>query len=182
MTMASSENEIVRVFVSLTSRERTDEVPVKGADMQRVWTEHLTQIMPGNVKIEYGGSPVRKVYETLETAEKEGSEDTNTYTVYSDPKDTSINYPVENRRRYFPRLHAEGLAVFAADMNPEKFTRGVGTPDVSGTSLRAALGSGNLEEFTAGMPAGVDAAAIFDILRPKAVTEAVLRALIRSIL
>lgn len=180
MTMASSENDTVRVFVSLTNRERTDEVPVKGADMQRVWTEHLSQIMPGNVEIEYGGSPVRKVYETLENADKAGSQDT--YTVYSDPEDTSINYPVKNRLRYFPRLHAEGLAVFAAEVNPEKFTRGVGTPDVSGTSLRAALGSGNLEEFTAGMPAGVDAAAIFDILRPKAVTEAVLRALIRSIL
>lgn len=182
VTIAAAENDLARVFVSLSDRRRSGEMPILGSDMQRVWSEQLEQIMPGNVEIVYGGSPVRNVYETLERAEKSGS--TETYTVYSDPEDTSGNFPLKYRESYFPRMYASGQVRFAAEDNPNKFTRGCvqGTPDISGTMMRAALASGDLETFAAGMPPGVDAQKVFDILRSHQVSENLLRSVIRSIL
>lgn len=180
VTMAAGENDEVRLFVSTSDRKRKGEMPLLGADMLRVWKGHLEGIMPSNVTIDYGGSPVQKVYVTLGDAEAAGSSDT--FTVYSDPQDTAINYPEKNREKYFPGLYAAGQVVFAAEENPERFTRGEGTPDVSGTKMRAAIASGDVETFRRGMPPGVDADNVLDILRPKALGEALLRAYIRGIL
>lgn len=182
VTIAAAENDLVQVFVSLSDRRRSGEMPILGSDMQRVWSEHLEQIMPGNVEIIYGGSPVRKVYEAIEVAEKSGSPDT--YTVYSDPEDTQSNFPLKYRESYFPRKYALGQVVFAAEENPNKFTRGCvqGTPDISGTMMRASLASGDFQTFAAGLPPGVDAQQVFDILRSHQVSENLLRSVIRSIL
>jgi hypothetical protein len=178
--MAASENDRVILFVSTSDRKRKGEMPLLGADMLRVWQEHLESIMPPNVEIEYGGSPVQKVYQTLGDAEAAGSGDT--FTVYSDPEDTALNYPEVRRVKYFPGLYESGQVVFAAEENPGRFTRGEGTPDVSGTKMRAAIASGDVEAFRRGMPAGVDADAVLDILRPKAMGEVLLRAYVRSLL
>lgn len=180
VTMAAAENDEVWLFVSTSDRKRKGEMPLLGADMLRVWKEHLEPIMPPNVNVEYGGSPVQKVYVTLQDAEGLVSGDV--WTVYSDPEDTALNYPEKNRLKYFPRLYEAGQVVFAAEEDPGRFTRGAGTPDVSGTKMRAALASGDREAFRRGMPAGVDADAVFDILSPKAMGEALLRAYIRSLL
>lgn len=178
--MAAAENDRVYLFVSTSDRRRKGEMPILGADMLRVWQEHLEGIMPPNVTIEYGGSPVQKVYTVLGNADTMGSSDA--FTVYSDPEDTAANFPVRSREKYFPGLYAAGQVVFAAEENPGLFTRGGGTPDVSGTKMRAAISSGDVETFRRGMPSGVDADAVLDILRPKALGEALLRAYIRSIL
>jgi len=196
---AADENEEVKLFVSLTDRARKGEVPIRGSDMLRVWEEHLIPIMPQNVTVELGSSPspVQKIYQVLAQAEEVGSEDT--FTVYSDPTDTAVCYPDENRIKYFPTLYSKGRpevarrlgldvaaaerqVVFACETSPGSLTRGVGTPDVSGTSMRAALASGDRDAFRAGMPRGVDSDAVFDILRSHHVTESVLRAFIRSVL
>ena len=179
---AAGENDNVKLFVSLTDRVRKGEVPIRGSDMLRVWEEHLIPIMPQNVTVDLGSSPspVQKIYQVLAQAEEEGSEDT--FTVYSDPTDTAVCYPVKNRIKYFPTLYDKGQVVFACEAAPESLSRGVGTPDVSGTSMRAALASGDREAFRAGMPPGVDADAVFDTLSPQQMTESVLRAFIRSVL
>lgn len=180
VTMAAAENDRVILFVSTSDRKRKGEMPMLGSDMLRVWQEHLEDIMPPNVEIEYGGSPVQKVYQALGDAEAAGSRDT--FTVYSDPQDTADNFPEKNRAKYFPGLYGAGQVVFAAEEDPGRFTRGEGTPDVSGTKMRAAIASGDVETFRKGMPAGVDADAVLDILRPKAMGEALLRAYIRKVL
>jgi hypothetical protein len=180
VTMAAAENDEVWLFVSTSDRARKGEMPLLGADMLKVWQEHLEPIMPSNVNVEYGGSPVQKVYVTLGDAEGLVSGDV--WTVYSDPEDTALNYPEKNRVKYFPHLYEAGQVVFAAEEDPGRFTRGEGTPDVSGTKMRAALASGDVEAFRRGMPAGVDADAVFDILSPKAMGEALLRAYVRSLL
>lgn len=187
VTIAAAENDIVRVFVSLSDRSRPGEMTIRGSDMQRVWQEYLTPIMPENVEIIYGGAPVRRVYEELQIAEDsiaEDSESYDTYTVYSDPEDTAGNYPVKYREKYFPKMYASKQVVFAAEKNPNQFTRGCvqGTPDVSGTKMREAIAAGDFETFQAGMPPGVDAHAVFEILRQAPVSENLLRSLIRSIL
>lgn len=177
VTMAAGENDLVKVFVSLSDRKRPGELPLLGSDMRMIWSQYLEPVMPGNVEIVYGGAPVQKVYVELAEAEKSGS--TDIYTVYSDPQDTALNYPEANRLKYFPGIYENGQVLFAAEENPGRFTRGEGTPNVSGTKMRAAISAGDFATFQKGMPPGVDAQGVFDILRPKSVAESMLRAFIR---
>jgi hypothetical protein len=58
----------------------------------------------------------------------------------------------------------KGQVIFAAEENPQAFTRGSGSPNVSGTKLRAALDENKFEEFAAAMPPGVNAQNIWNIL------------------
>tara|TARA_Y100001970_G_C14252213_1_gene872690 strand:+ start:4581 stop:6509 length:1929 start_codon:yes stop_codon:yes gene_type:complete len=160
---AAEENEEVILFVSTSDRKRKGQFPILGSDMERVWKEELEQIMPSNVSVVYGGSPVQKVYEEIGAAcEIEGVEET--YVVYSDPTDTAQNYPERNRDKYMQPLCDQGQVIFAAEENPEAFTRGSGSPNVSGTKMREALQDGNFEEFASGMPAGVNAQNVWSIL------------------
>lgn len=161
---AAGENDEVILFVSTSDRVRKDQFPIHGSDMKRVWQEELEGVMPSNVRIEYGGSPVRKVYDTIGNACKvDGTEET--YVVYSDPTDTAQNYPESYREKYMQPLCDQGQVIFAAEENPEAFTRGSGSPDVSGTKLRLALEQGDFDQFATGMPSGVDAQNIWNILK-----------------
>ena len=99
VTTAAKQNDKVLLFVSTSDRNRKGEFPISGKDMQEIWIEHLESIMPSNSQIIYGGSPVRKVYEELERADASNSQDT--YRVYSDPVDTSRNYPESYRQKNF---------------------------------------------------------------------------------
>ena len=103
------------------------------------------------------------------------------YTVYSDPEDTAQNYPPKSRDQYMQPLCDLGRVVFAAEENPEKFTRGVGTPDVSGGKLRHYLETNNFERFSSYMPPGVDAQNVFDILRSR-VNESLVKDFIFAVL
>jgi len=169
ITIASQQNDKVIVFVSTSDRKRSGQFPIYGKDMERIWKEEIERILPSNVMPIYGGSPVRNVYEILGQANEEGGDIK--YVIYSDPEDTEINYPVCNRLKYFPELYEAGLVACAAEVSPETFTRGVGTPDISGTKLRAALANNDFETFAAGLPAGVDAEKVFRILRREEAIE-----------
>ena len=137
VTRAAAENDKVILFVSLSSRKRKGEFPILGSDMHDIWTQFLEPAMPSNVTIAYGGSPVRNVYEELVKANDLMSDDV--YTVYSDPEDTAQNYPEASLKKYCNDLRTSGQCVLAAEENPEAFTRGVGTPDISGTKVRKML-------------------------------------------
>jgi hypothetical protein len=181
VTTAASENNKVLLFVSTSDRKRKGELPILGADMQDIWREQIEPILPGNVTVSYGGSPVRKVYEELTQANDSGSQ--NTYTVYSDPVDTANNYSEAYRQKNFPDLYNSGKVIFAAEANPESFTRGQGTPDVSGTSVREFISCGDFDSFEKSMPGAMDARAVYNKLcpiRPK--NEAYLRAFISEVI
>jgi len=170
VTRAAEENEQVILFVSTSDRKRKGEFPILGGAMEKVWREELESIMPPNVRVEYGGSPVRKVYDTIGNACKiDGVEET--YVVYSDPADTAQNYPESYREKYMQPLCDQGQVIFAAEENPEAFTRGTGSPNVSGTKMRQALQDGNFDEFAAGMPPGANAQSVWDILTNNGVNE-----------
>ena len=177
---AAAENEKVILFVSTSNRHRKDEFPIDGADMSKIWREELEGIMPGNVEIQYGGSPVRKVWETLGQANDSGSPDT--YVVYSDPTDTAQNYPEGNLEKYCGDLRSSGQCLLAAEEDPAGFTRGEGTPNISGTKVRRMLQDKDFEGFSAAMPAGVDSQNIFNILTKQEQNESLLRAYISTIL
>lgn len=160
---ASVDNDEVILFVSTSDRARKGEFPIMGADMERVWKEELEKIMPSNVRVEYGGSPVQKVYQTIgDACQVEGVEET--YVVYSDPTDTAQNYPEKNRDKYMQPLCDMGQVIFAAEEDPARFERGQGSPDVSGTKMRQALENGDFATFAAGMPADVNAQNVWGIL------------------
>lgn len=162
--LAAAENDEVVLFVSTSDRVRKGEFPIYGTDMQRVWNEELEAIMPANVRVEYGGAPVRKVYEAIGDACKiDGVEET--YVVYSDPTDTAQNYPQKNRDKYMQPLCDQGQVIFAAEENASSVTRGSGSPNVSGTKMRQSLEDGKFETFAAGMPDGVDAQNVWNILK-----------------
>jgi cytidyltransferase-like protein len=185
---AAAQNDRVIVYVSTSDRKRKGEFPIMGQDMIRVWQEELEGIMPGNVEIQYGGSPVRKVYEELERADSSNSADV--FVIYSDPADTARNYPEKNRQKSFPGIYNAGQVLFAAEEDPAAYTRGEGTPDISGTKMRASLEACKFEDFAKNLPDGVNTENVYKILcgkdphegKPDPANESLLRAFIRNVL
>ena len=168
VTTAANENDKVLLFVSTSDRIKKDQTPIYGEDMESIWKNYLEPIMPSNVVIEYGGSPVRKVFQTLEESENivaSGRMIEDTYTIYSDKEDTEQNYTlgrvnrktqlppeVSPAQKYFPNLLNNGYVKFAAEINPEMFMRGQGAPDISGTEMRRKIGAEEFDSFKADLP------------------------------
>ena len=178
---AASSNDKVLLFVSTSDRKRKGEFPILGKDMMYIWKNEIEKILPNNVEVYYGGSPVRNVYDTLVTAEEDPN-NTDTYVVYSDPVDTAQNYPEANLHKYCGNLRGEGRCILAAEESPESFTRGVGTPNISGTAIRAMLQNGDKAGFDSVMPAGLNSDNVFNILTQQTQSEVFLRSYIKAIL
>ena len=148
ITGAAKQNDHVIVYVSTSDRKRKGQIPISGADMEHIWRTHLEGIMPGNVEVEYGGSPVFKIYDQLGTENERfeaGDEDVAVYTVYSDPEDLAKNFPEKSRQKYLPTLWEEGYVKF------QEITR-ASTVDVSGTKMREMLANGDAEQFKKFLP------------------------------
>ena len=176
---ASNENDRVILFVSVSDRKRRGEAPILGKDMVRVWEEELEPIMPANVEVRYGGAPVQKVYQEIADAGKVGTDDV--YYVYSDAQDTAQNYPETGRIKYMEPLYSQGQVKFPAEENPAGFTRGQGSPNISGTAMRQAIETCDINAFQAGLPAGVDAENVYNILCHRT-NEQDLRLFIRGVI
>jgi len=160
---AASENDRVFLFVSVSDRVRKNEFPIMGDTMRHLWVEVIEPSMPSNVVVEYGGSPVRKVYEAIEEAAQRINGDI--YTIYSDVEDTKANYPVQSRIEYMSPMYENGQVVFAAEHDPAAYTRGVGTPNVRGQDLRLALAADDFSTFSKFIPPDIDAEIIYNTLR-----------------
>ena len=168
--LAVAQNEKVLLFVSISDRIRPNEFPISGTAMHEVWKEEIEQTLPSSVVVNYGGSPVRKVYEVIEEACKIKSNDI--FTVYSDPEDTKSNYNMQNRQKYMAPLCNVGQVIFAAENDPDSVTRGVGTSDIHGADLRQALQDRDLNRLETLLPTNVNAQRVYDILSKAAgVTE-----------
>jgi hypothetical protein len=161
--ISSIENDMTFLFVSTSDRNRKNEFPISGKKMQNIWKSEIEFILPCSVSVEYGGSPVRKVYEAIEKACDLKSKDI--YTVYSDPEDTIKNYSLSNRSKYMNPLYDKNQVLFAAEKNPDLFTRGKGTPDVSGKIVREYLRLNDLNGFSKCMPEKINSKNIFEMLR-----------------
>jgi len=159
INIAAKENDVVRLFVSLSDRRRPGEVPILGSDMKKIWHEQLENIMPGNVEITYGGSPVAHVWEELGEANEEGSEDT--FTIYADPTDLTQNYPENSLKKYADNLFANGQIILRPTERSE-------TVNVSGTKMRKFLSTGDKKSFIACLPAGVNGNVIWNVLSSRA--------------
>ena len=138
----------VIVFVSISDRVRKGEITIHGEDMKYIWENILEDSIKnkyGNVKFEYGGSPVGKVYKKLQEANDILSGDV--YSVYSDAEDTMKNYSHAARVKYFSDLYNSGGVVFPAEESPESFARGEVSPNISGKLMRSYLSNASKDKF-----------------------------------
>jgi len=145
---ASDECNRVIVYVSTSDRKKKGEFPIFGEDMKYIWENILEDSIKDkypDVGFEYGGSPVGKVYEKLKEANN--IQDENVYRVYSDIEDTAKRFPAKYKELYFGDLYNRGKVIFPAEESPESFTRGKGSADISGTTMRSYLSNGQEDKF-----------------------------------
>lgn len=173
--IASSENDEVHLFVSISDRARTGEMKIDGETMFMIWKDYIEVTLPDNVKsfIDYAvTAPVSKVYNELENAESQGSQDV--YTIYSDVDDIR-KYTDEMLSKVAPKLFSKGQIQRRGIERTE-------TVDVSGTEMREFIEDGDIVGFTALLPPAIQqhGKEIFDLLVDDVVGESVLRRYIRS--
>lgn len=152
---ASKENDQVVLFVSISNRERRGEIKIFGEDMKIIWEDFLENIMPPNVHIIYGGSPIRQAYSTLGNASEQKLK--NTYTIYGDPNDLAKNFPNDALKKYADYLWGNGQIKLLSIPRTE-------TVNISSTQMRKFLETGEKEIFIKYLPRGVDKEAIWEIL------------------
>lgn len=161
--IASKECDRVELLVSLSDRDN-----VKGADMQKVWKQHIEPILPPNVRVSYVKSPVRSVYEILgkanETLEADPAADVGEFALYSDTEDLAKNYPEKSMVKYAGTLY-KGKKIIPRPIQRTE------TVDVSGTKMRAFLASGDKKSFMRNLPKGLDGNAVWSILTGGQQTE-----------
>jgi len=160
---AAAKNDKVIVYASTSDRKRQGEFAVEGTIMRDIWETEILKIMPENVDVVFGGSPVRKVYEAIGEACDNGDVNTR-FSVYSDVVDTKQNYPVENRIKYMNPLWSGGLVEFPAETLPELFIRGAGAPDIRAEDVRTHLQNRDFISFNKCMPARLNSYACWSKL------------------
>jgi len=173
--IASSENDEVHLFVSISDRARTGEMKIDGETMFMIWKDYIEDTLPDNVKsfMDYTvTAPVSKVYNELENAESQGSQDV--YTIYSDVDDIR-KYTDEMLSKVAPTLFSKGQIKRRGIERTE-------TVDVSGTEMREFIEDGDIAGFTALLPPAIQQRGkeIFDLLVDDVIGESVLRRYIRS--
>jgi len=175
ITMAAKENDVVELFVSISNRARSKEVPIYGADMQQIWTKYIESELPPNVSVTYGGSPVGNIYSYLEEQE-DNNEPMNVYSIYSDEKDLQQNFGVNSLNNVVPLLLK----------NNQIKMRGVsraGGIQISGTQMRNFLKNNNKEQFFNFLPPISNSKKndIWDILRAPVISENLIKKYINLI-
>ena len=160
---AAAKNDRVIVFASTSDRKRKGEFPVCGKTMHGIWQDEILKIMPENVDVVFGGSPVRKVYEAIGDA-CDDSSSLDVFTVYSDVVDTKMNYSTKNREKYMEPLWSDNRISFAAETMPESFIRGAGAPDIRAEDVRGHLKDRDFVSFSSCMPSGLNSYACWSRL------------------
>lgn len=142
LNIAVNENDVVLLFVSLSDRKRSNELPILGSTMQQIWLEFIEPSLSTKVTVSYGGVPVGKIYKELERAETINSPDI--YSIYSDLEDIQ-NYSDKSLIKSAPTLFS----------NNQIIKRGINrseTIQVSGTTMRELLTNGDLKQFITFLP------------------------------
>lgn len=160
ITKASSENDLVYLFVGKSDRVRPGQVPIMWSDMQTVWS-FIEGILPANVKVSYVSNPVGSAFEVLEKAESIG-DDVSTFRLYGDPEDLGKNFTDEKLARYAPSIADNDQIIIV----PVDRATNI---NISGTMMRQYLQDGNRDAFIDGLPGELRkfGIKIFNILSPK---------------
>lgn len=158
--LASNECDKVHVYVSTSDRARKGEVTVYGDDMVTIWTDMIEPILPENVSVEYGGSPVGKVWAELGEANELAymrGDPGNSYVIYADPQDIAANFPEKSITKYAGDLNSLLRVTRRAVSRSE-------TVDISGTEMRQYISDGNRLAFIRNLPKGLDGNAVWNRL------------------
>lgn len=167
--LASAENDLVLVFNSDVSRENID-----GRTMVDIINKFVKPTLPTNVRLMSVGVPVAALFQEIEDAENNKSEDF--YTIYSDAEDIR-KYSTRVLQKYAPNLVSNGQLITRG------IKRGIETTDVSGTKMRAYLDAGNIKKFSELLPPAIQrhSAEIIDMLKKK-IKENILKDYIKELL
>ena len=165
---AARECDVVRLFSSTADRRRGGEAVVLGEDMHKIFVSQIEPLLPTNVEVNYGGSPVSNAWELIGLVDKTMPQSTldfdTSYVLYGDPTDINENFPQASLAKYTPNLLKLGLVKTVSVSR-------LSTVDVSGTMMRAWLQTGNKQEFCDHLPHGVDVDLIWNILKTSADNE-----------
>lgn len=139
---AAEECHCIELFVSTTTREN-----VSGDAMIRIWTI-IEAILPHNVEVFYGESPVRKVWNRLGTA-FENNENEN-FVIYGGHvpgcnDDITKHFGDKMLTKYVPGMFNAG------QVKTRRIDRAQ-TDGISGTKMRMYMKTGDSEGFMAGLP------------------------------
>jgi hypothetical protein len=159
--MASKENDFVKLFVSLKDRKRTGEYPIFGNTMKMIWEEEIISNLPSNVEVIFVTSPIQATME--EVGNYSSDKEFANFSIYSDNLDTHSNFPLASREKYMSNQNA--TTVFPAELSFDKFSRKSGAPNVSGTSVRAALDANDFSSFSKMMPVWMNKEKVWKALR-----------------
>lgn len=167
--LAASENDLVLVFNSDASRGEID-----GRTMVNIINKFVKPTLPTNVRLMSVGVPVGALFQELEYAEENSSEDA--YTIYSDSEDIR-KYSTATLKKYAPTLLANGQLVTRG------VKRGIETTDISGTEMRRYLEAGDVRKFSELLPPAIQrhSAEIIDMLKNK-IREGLLKVYIQELL
>ncbi len=123
--------------------------------MRDVWDKHLIIHLPSNVKVEFGGSPIRKIYEYLGNANENESIDT--FQIYSDPVDMKERFNEVKLTKYFRDLMShDQIKLVCIDRTGEY--------NVTGQKMRDLLRCGMKEAFISLLPECADGNSIWQLL------------------
>ena len=160
VTKASSENDLVYLFVGMGNRIRPGQVPIMWSDMQTIWG-FIEGILPSNVEVSYVSNPIGSAINVLGEADSEG-DNVSTFRLYGDPEDLKKNFTDAKLSKYAPSLVDNDQIIIM----PVERTSNI---NISGTMMRQYLQDGNRDAFIDGLPDqltkfGIE---IFEILRQK---------------
>lgn len=166
--MAAVECDEVMLFVSTSDRERTGEISISGKAMEIIWKNYIENTLPPNIFVEYGGSPVGKVYAYLAKSNEDLSP--HSYFIYSDDVDVEINFPNSQLTKYAP-----------LDIQKRGISRS-STVQISGTSMRLFLQNGDVDNFAKLLPQNIQAHAseIIDILRDENLLKTTKKSILKT--
>lgn len=153
--LAAKENDRVKLFVSLTDRVRKGEFPVRGSAMKILWENVIEKSLPENVTVSYGGSPVTRVFEELESAE--AMNDENTYVLYADSDDSRKRYTENSLKKSCNNLYINNRVIIKGIVRAD-------LRQISGTMMRSFMASGDKESFANNLPLTIDSDYAWKIL------------------
>lgn len=136
--IASSENDVVHLLVSVSDRDGTS-----GDMMSKIWRDYISSTLPENVILQLSaGSPVKKTFDILAASDSQSSDEM--FRIYSDDDDIS-KYTSEKLNRSAPRLSVAGRIELRGVARTE-------TINVSGTMMRHFVATNNRAMFIKHLP------------------------------
>ena len=135
ITKACNECDIVNLYIGLKSRDT-----VTGEKMIKVWNILLQTILPQKVNLNFGGSPIKKIWNELAN----NVNNNNKFYIYGGKSEITNIINLESLTKYAPNILKNQLIIQTVDRSE--------TDNISGTKMRAWLDASDHINFYNGLP------------------------------